>query len=80
MLSRVLELNNKWKKKYNKLCLQYETIADKKINELEKVRDALLDNIRYRDEIDCLKKELSRYKRKFGKLEGGDENDKDKDK
>ena len=74
MLKKVIE-NNKWKKKYNKLCLQYETVADKKINELEKVRDALLDNIRYRDEIECLKKELSRYKRKFGRLESEDKDE-----
>ena len=73
MIKRVFETNNELRKKYNKLLVEYETLANNKINELEKDREILLQNIKYRDEIACLKEEIKKYKRKFGKLKGGDQ-------
>lgn len=73
MIKRVFETNNELRKKYNKLLVEYETLANNKINELEKDREILLQNIKYRDEIVCLKEEIKKYKRKFGKLKGGDQ-------
>lgn len=70
----------KWRKKYNKLCVQYETLANEKINKLEKENDYLKRIIDYKDEIDELKEEIMQYRRKYGRLKGGDKNDKNKDK
>lgn len=72
--------NIKWKIKYNRLCTEYETLANKKIYELEDYNKILLKNIEYRDLIDDLKEEVKTYRRKYGRLEGGDKNDKDKSK
>lgn len=80
MLNRILEINNKWKRKYNKLCIQYETLANEKINKLEKENDYLKRIIDYRDEIDELKEEVMQYRRKYGRLKGGDKDDKNKNK
>ena len=49
-------------------------------NQLEKVNDILLKNIQYRDLIEQQKEEIKTYRKKFGRLEGGDKNDKDKNK
>ena len=70
----------KWRRKYNKLCVQYETLANEKINKLEKDNDYLQRIIDYRDEIDELKEEVMQYRRKYGRLKGGDKNDKNKNK
>ena len=78
--NKFLETNNKWKKKYNRLCIQYETLANKEIDKLERANDILLTNIEYRDLIEKQKEELKTYRRKFGRLEGGDKSVKDKDK
>lgn len=80
MINKILEINNKWKRKYNKLCLQYETLANEKISKLEKENDYLKRIIDYRDEIEKLKNENKMYKRKYGRLGGGDKNDKNKNK
>lgn len=80
MINKIIEINNKWRKRYNKLCVQYETLADEKINKLEKDNDYLQRIIDYRDEIDELKEELKKYKRKYGRLNGGDKNVKNKNK
>lgn len=80
MIKSILEINNKWKKKYNKLCVEYATLADERIQKLETENEILLRNVQYRDEIERLKGELKQYKRKFGKIEGGDKSDKDKNK
>lgn len=72
--------NLKWKIKYNRLCNQYETLANTKINELESQNKILLKNMEYRDEIDRLNEQLREYKRLYGRLKGGDKNDKDKSK
>lgn len=70
----------KWRRKYNKLCVQYETLANEKINKLEKENDYLKRIIDYRDEIDELKEEIMQYRRKYGRLKGGDKDDKNKNK
>ena len=70
----------KWKRKYNKLCVQYEELANKKITELEEYNQILLENRHYRDLIEKQKEEIKTYRRKFGRLEGGDKNDKNKNK
>ena len=80
MLEKILEINNKWKKKYNRLCIQYEELANKNINELQQINDILLENKKYRDELEELKKEIMRYRRKYGRLVGGDKNDQTKNK
>lgn len=80
MLRKILEINNKWRKKYNKLCVQYETLASEKINKLEKENDYLKRIIAYIDEIDKLKEENMQYRRKYGRLKGGEKNDKNKNK
>lgn len=80
ILNRILEINNKWKRKYNKLCIKYEELASREIDKLEKVNDILLKNIQYRDLIEQQKEEIKAYRKKFGRLEGGDKNDKDKNK
>ncbi len=77
---KILEINNKWKRKYNRLCVLYEPLANEKIQKLETENDILRKNIQYRDELDVLKEEIKRYRKKFGKLEGGDKNDKSKNK
>ena len=78
IINKLLEINNKWKRKYNKLYIQYCSLAEDKINKLENENKILLKNIQYRDEIDKLKEELKRYKRKYGRLKDGDKNDKNK--
>ncbi|MEE3417781.1 MAG: hypothetical protein VZQ62_00410 [Methanosphaera sp.] len=78
MLSKLFGTN--WKRKYNTMCVKFEEIADKKINYLEQDRNILLKNIQYREEIDKLKKELTLYKRKYGRLKVGDKNGKNKSK
>lgn len=70
----------KWRKKYNKLCVRYETLASEKIDKLEKDINYLQRIIDYKDEIDRLKEENMQYRRKYGRLKGGDKNDKNKDK
>ena len=80
MINKILEINNKWKRKYNKLCLQYETLANESIQKLEIQNEILFKNIQYRDEIEKLKNENRLYKRKYGRLGGGDKNDKNKNK
>ena len=70
----------KWRRKYNKLCVQYETLANEKINKLEKENDYLKRIIDYRDEIDELKEEIMQYRRKYGRLKGGDKKKKKKNK
>ena len=80
VIDKFLEINNKWKRKYNKLCVQYEALANEKINKLEKENDYLKRIIDYRDEIDELKEEIMQYRRKYGRIKGGDKNDKNKDK
>lgn len=80
MIEKILEINNKWKKKYNRLCIQYEGLANKKINELEKANEILLQNIQYKQEIEDLQKEIMRYRRKYGRFVGGDKNDQIKNK
>ena len=80
MLRKILEINNKWRKKYNKLCVKYETLASEKINRLEKENDYLKRIIAYRDETDKLKEENMQYRRKYGRLKGGEKNDKNKNK
>lgn len=70
----------KWRRKYNSLCTRYEALADERIQKLEKENEILNKNVEYRNEIDKLKEELTQYKRKFGRLEGGDKNDKNKSK
>lgn len=72
--------NIKWKIKYNRLCVLYEELANKKICELENYNNILLKNIEYRDLIDDLKDEVKIYRRKYGRLEGGDKIDKNKNK
>ena len=72
--------NIKWKMKYNKLCVEYEELANKKINELEKYNEILLQNIEYRKQIDIYKKEIIEYRIKLDKPKGGGKNDKNKSK
>ena len=80
IIDRFFEISNKWRMKYNKLCIQYEELASKKIDKLEEENDYLQRIIDYRDTIDTLKEELMKYKRKYGRLEGGDKHDKNKNK
>lgn len=80
LIDKFLEINNKWKRKYNRLCVQYETLATKEIDKLERANDILLTNIEYRDLIEKQKEELKTYRRKFGRLEGGDKSVKYKNK
>lgn len=77
---KILEINNKWRRKYNKLYTQYEPLANEKINKLEKDNEYLKRIIDYKDEIDRLKEEVLQYRRKYGRLKGGDKNDKNKNK
>lgn len=70
----------KWKRKFNKLCVRYEELANEKINKLEKENDYLKRIIDYRDEIDELKEKIMQYRRKYGNLKGGDKSDKNKSK
>lgn len=70
----------KWRRKYNKLCVQYETLANEKINKLEKENNYLTRLVEYKDEIEKLKEEVMQYRRKYGRLKGGEKNDKNKDK
>lgn len=77
---KILEINNKWKRKYNKLHTQYEPLANEKINKLEKDNEYLKRIIAYKDKIDRLKYEVLKYRRKYGRLKGGDKNAKNKNK
>ena len=63
ILNRILEINNKWKRKYNKLCIKYEELASREIDKLEKVNDILLKNIQYRDLIEQQKEEIKTYRK-----------------
>ena len=78
VIDKFFEISNKWRLKYNKLCVQYEELASKRIDKLEKENDSLERIIEYRDAIDNLKAELMRYKRKYGRLKGGSIDDKNK--
>ena len=78
MLRTIIEISNKWKRKFNRLCIQYEELSNKKINELEEYNKILLENRHFREVIEEQKEEIKTYRRKFGRLEGGDKNDKDK--
>lgn len=80
IIDKILEINNKWRRKYNKLCTQYETLANEKINKLEKDNEYLKRIINYKDEIDRLKKKVMKYRRKYGRLKGGDNSAKNKNK
>lgn len=82
IVDRFLEINNnnKWKRKYNRLCIQYEVLANETIQKLEKENNYLKRIIDYRDDIDKLKEEIMQYRRKYGRLKGGDKDDKDKNK
>jgi transposase-like protein len=80
IINRILEINNKWKKKYNRLCTQYETLANEKIKQLELQNEILTKNIQYRDDIESLKEEIMQYRRKYGRLKGSGKVDKSKNK
>lgn len=84
IINKFLEINNNWKKKYNALCIFYTDLANERIKKLEEENEILLKNIRYRDLIDQQKDEITRYRRKYGKLKrkrkGGDKNAKNKGK
>lgn len=80
IIDRILENHNKWKKRYNKISLEYETLASARIKSLEYENEILLMNIKYRDEIEKLKAQLKKYKAKYGNIESEDKNDKDKTK
>ena len=80
ILNSFFEISNKWRLKYNKICVQYEELANDKINKLEKENDCLNRVIDYRDTIDSLKQELAKYKRKYGRINEGVKNDKNKNK
>ena len=80
MIKKIINIRNKWRTKYNSLCIKYVALADKRIAELEEDREILLQNIRYREDLDKYKDAVSKYKKKFGKLEGGGKNDKSKNK
>ena len=62
------------------IYISYEELANKKINELEKYNEILLQNIEYRKQIDNYKKEITEYRIKLDKPKGGDKNDKNKSK
>lgn len=80
MINKIIEINNKWRKKYNAICVKYAALADKQISELEEDRNILMENIKYRNDLLELKEELNKYKRKYGRLNGGDKNVKNKNK
>lgn len=80
MINKIIEINNKWRKRYNTICVKYAALADKQISKLEEDRNILMENIKYRNNILELKEELSKYKRKYGRLNGGDKNVKNKNK
>lgn len=80
MINKIIEINNKWRKKYNTIYVKYAALADKQISELEEDRNILMENIKYRNNILELKEELKKYKRKYGRLNGGDKNVKNKNK
>lgn len=70
---KILE-NIKYKIKYNHLLIEYQALADRKISELEEDKKILLQNISYKEQIEELKEELLKYRRKFGRLKGGGKN------
>ena len=78
MISKIINIRNKWRNKYNSLCVKYADLSDKRITELEKDREILLENIQLKKDIDKLKETVNKYKRRFGKLKGGEVNDKNK--
>lgn len=80
MINKIIEINNKWRKRYNTICVKYAALADRQISKLEEDRNILMENINYRNDILELKEELSKYKRKYGRLNGGDKNVKNKNK
>lgn len=70
----------KYKRKYTSMCVKYVALADEKIKELEDYNTALLQNMKYREELEKLKNEIAEYRKQFGKLKGGDKNGKNKGK
>ena len=81
VLNKFFEISNKWRLKYNRLCVQYEELASDKINKLEEENEYLKKLVDYKDTIDSLKEELMQYKRKYGRLnKGGGKSDKNKNK
>lgn len=80
MISKIIKNKDKWRKKYNSLCIKYASLAGERITELEKDREILLQNIELKCDVDRLKRIVKRYKKKYGKLEGGDEDVESKDK
>lgn len=76
MLGKLKDM--KYKRKYTTMCVKFAEIANKNIKQLEEDRDILLQNIKYKDALSELKDELAKYRKKYGKLEGGDENGKNK--
>jgi len=81
VLNKFFEISNKWRLKYNRLCVQYEELASDKINKLEEENEYLKKLVDYKDTIDSLKEELMKYKRKYGRLnKGGGKSDKNKNK
>jgi len=84
MFRKIIE-NVKWKLKYNRLLIDYESLSSNTVKKLEKELALLTKNMEYRNRIDELEKkkhelsvELMRYKKKYGKLEGGENNDENK--
>lgn len=80
MISKIIKNKEKWRKKYNSLCIKYAELASKRITELEKDSEILLQNIELKYDLDSLKRKIMRYEKKYGKLEGGDEYVESKDK
>lgn len=81
LINSFYEISNKWRLKYNRLCVRYEELASNKINKLEEENEYLKKLVDYKDTIDSLKEELMKYKRKYGRLnKGGGKSDKNKNK
>lgn len=68
IIKRIIENRGKWRKKYNTLCVKYETLASEKIEQLDQNQEILLQSLKYREEIDNLKNELQKYKRRYGSI------------
>ena len=79
MLRKIVE-NIKWRLKYNRLLVDYEVAATSTIKKLENEVTILTRNMEYRNKIEELNEELMRYRRKYGRLEGGGKRVKNKDK
>ena len=80
MISKILGIFSIYRLKYNRLCILYTELANRKINDLEEVNTILLQNIKYRELIDKQKAEIMKYRRKYGRIKGGDKSDKNKSK